>query len=168
MVGDPGVGKTAIAEGLAWLIVNGKAPKPLANATIYSLDMGALIAGTKFRGEFETRMKDLIDELKDTPESILFIDEIHMMIGAGASMDSSMDVSNLIKPALLPRGIFAQLALQHLLSIAKFLKKISTISAFLEKIDIKEPSVSDTIAILQGLKGILRRFSWRGIHRRCH
>ena len=131
MVGDPGVGKTAIAEGLAWLIVNGKAPKPLANATIYSLDMGALIAGTKFRGEFETRMKDLIDELKDTPESILFIDEIHMMIGAGASMDSSMDVSNLIKPALA-KGIFAQLALQHLLSIAKFLKRSCTISAFSE------------------------------------
>lgn len=157
LVGDPGVGKTAIAEGLAWLIVNGKAPKPLANATIYSLDMGALIAGTKFRGEFETRMKDLIDELKDTPESILFIDEIHMMIGAGASMDSSMDVSNLIKPALA-KGYIRSIGSTTFAEYRQIFEKDHALSRRFQKIDIKEPSVSDTITILQGLKGYYEDF----------
>ncbi|HAS97160.1 MAG TPA: ATP-dependent Clp protease ATP-binding subunit ClpA, partial [Acinetobacter nosocomialis] len=100
LVGDPGVGKTSIAEGLAWLIVNGKAPKPLSNAEIYSLDIGALVAGTKYRGDFEKRLKQLLNALKKNPNAILFIDEIHMIIGAGSSMGSTMDASNLIKPAL--------------------------------------------------------------------
>ena len=100
LVGDPGVGKTSIAEGLAWLIVNAKAPKPLANAEVYSLDIGALVAGTKYRGDFEKRLKQLLNALKKKPEAILFIDEIHMIIGAGSSMGSTMDASNLIKPAL--------------------------------------------------------------------
>lgn len=157
LVGDPGVGKTAIAEGLAWLIVNGKAPKPLTHATIYSLDMGALIAGTKFRGEFETRMKDLIDELKDTPEAILFIDEIHMIIGAGASMDSSMDVSNLIKPALA-KGHIRSIGSTTFAEYRQVFEKDHALSRRFQKIDIKEPSVSDTIAILQGLKGYYEDF----------
>ena len=100
LVGDPGVGKTSIAEGLAWLIVNGKAPKPLENAEVFSLDIGALVAGTKYRGDFEKRLKQLLNALKKKPEAILFIDEIHMIIGAGSSMGSTMDASNLIKPAL--------------------------------------------------------------------
>ncbi|MEG1573445.1 MAG: AAA family ATPase, partial [Bacteroidales bacterium] len=100
LVGDPGVGKTSIAEGLAWLIVNGKAPKPLADAEVFSLDIGALVAGTKYRGDFEKRLKQLLNALKKKPEAILFIDEIHMIIGAGSSMGSTMDASNLIKPAL--------------------------------------------------------------------
>lgn len=157
LVGDPGVGKTAIAEGLAWLITSGQAPKPLADATIYSLDMGALIAGTKFRGEFEARMKSLIDALKTMPEAILFIDEIHMIIGAGASMDSSMDVSNLIKPALA-KGEIRCIGSTTFIEYRQVFEKDHALSRRFQKIDIKEPSISDAIAILDGLKSYYEAF----------
>lgn len=152
LVGDPGVGKTAIAEGLAWLIVHDKAPKPLADATIYSLDMGALIAGTKFRGEFEARMKSLLDALKNLPDAILFIDEIHMVIGAGSSQDGSMDVSNLIKPALA-KGEIRCIGSTTVVEYRQIFEKDHALSRRFQKIDIQEPSIADSIAILQGLKG---------------
>lgn len=157
LVGDPGVGKTAIAEGLAWLIVNGRAPKPLADASIYSLDMGALVAGTKFRGEFEARMKSLIDALKMLPDAILFIDEIHMIIGAGASMDSSMDVSNLIKPALA-KGEIRCIGSTTFVEYRQVFEKDHALSRRFQKIDIKEPSIADAIAILNGLKNYYEEF----------
>jgi ATP-dependent Clp protease ATP-binding subunit ClpA len=100
LVGDPGVGKTAIAEGLAKKIVEGETPEVLPGATIYSLDMGALLAGTRYRGDFEERLKAVVKELEDHPDAILFIDEIHTVIGAGATSGGAMDASNLLKPAL--------------------------------------------------------------------
>src|SRR5690606_25913825 len=100
LVGEPGVGKTAIAEGLAWMIVEGKVPEPLQDAVVYSLDLGALLAGTKYRGDFEKRLKALLNDLKKQPNAILFIDEIHTIIGAGAASGGVMDASNLLKPAL--------------------------------------------------------------------
>ena len=100
-MGEPGVGKTAIAEGLAWLIVSNKAPEPLAKAVVYSLDLGSLLAGTKYRGDFEKRFKAVLNELAKQKEAILFIDEIHTIIGAGAASGGVMDASNLIKPVLV-------------------------------------------------------------------
>ncbi|MGS0639502.1 AAA family ATPase, partial [Citrobacter sp. VF227] len=100
LVGDPGVGKTAIAEGLAYRITRGEVPDILANAQVYSLDMGALLAGTKYRGDFEQRLKTVLKELKERPHAILFIDEIHTLIGAGAASGGTLDASNLLKPAL--------------------------------------------------------------------
>src|SRR5690606_24219970 len=100
LVGDPGVGKTAIAEGLAWKIINGQTPDILSKTTIYSLDMGALLAGTRYRGDFEERLKAVVKEMEDHPDAILFIDEIHTIIGAGATSGGAMDASNLLKPAL--------------------------------------------------------------------
>jgi ATP-dependent Clp protease ATP-binding subunit ClpA len=100
LVGDPGVGKTAIAEGLAWKIVQGEVPDVLAGATIFSLDMGALLAGTRYRGDFEERLKSVVNELEAAPDAVLFIDEIHTVIGAGATSGGAMDASNLLKPAL--------------------------------------------------------------------
>ncbi len=157
LVGDAGVGKTAIAEGLAWLITQGKAPKPLADVVIYSLDIGALIASTKYRGDFENRMKSLLNALKGKPNAVLFIDEIHTIIGAGATMNSSNDVSNLIKPALANgelRCIGSTTFVEH----RQLFEKDGALSRRFAKIDIKEPSVADTIEILQGLKGQYESF----------
>ncbi|OOR87845.1 ATP-dependent Clp protease ATP-binding subunit ClpA [Moraxella caviae] len=151
LVGDPGVGKTAIAEGLAWLIETGKAPKPLADCVIHALDLAALIAGTKFRGDFENRMKELLGELKDKPNVILFIDEIHSMIGAGSSMNSHVDVSNLIKPALA-NGELRCIGSTTFIEYRQIFEKDHALSRRFQKIDINEPSIDDTIAILQGLK----------------
>ena len=151
LVGEPGVGKTSIAEGLAWLIINDKAPKPLNGCVIYSLDIGSLIAGTKYRGDFEKRMKSLLDALKKKPNTILFIDEIHMIIGAGSSMSSNMDVSNLIKPALA-NGELRCIGSTTFTEYRQVFEKDHALSRRFQKIDVKEPSVDDSIDILRGLK----------------
>ncbi|ELA08565.1 ATPase AAA-2 [Moraxella macacae 0408225] len=151
LVGDPGVGKTSIAEGLAWLIVNDKAPKPLQDCEIYALDIGGLIAGTKFRGDFEKRIKALLDELKSTPNVILFIDEIHMIIGAGSSMNSTMDVSNLLKPALA-NGSLRCIGSTTFVEYRQVFEKDHSLARRFQKIDVNEPGIDDTIAILHGLK----------------
>lgn len=157
LVGDPGVGKTAIAEGLAWLIVNNKAPKALADVVIYSLDIGSLIAGTKYRGDFEKRIKELLTALKKQPNAVLFIDEIHTIIGAGTSMNSSMDVSNLIKPALA-NGELRCIGSTTFTEYRQLFEKDHALSRRFQKIDVKEPSISDAIEILQGLKNQYEEF----------
>lgn len=157
LVGEPGVGKTSIAEGLAWLIVNNKAPKPLASCVIYSLDIGALIAGTKYRGDFEKRLKALLKAVKKQPEAILFIDEIHMIIGAGSSMSSNMDASNLIKPALA-NGELRCIGSTTFTEYRQIFEKDHALSRRFQKIDIKEPSIEDSIEILRGLKSKYESF----------
>ncbi|MEG0828139.1 MAG: ATP-dependent Clp protease ATP-binding subunit ClpA [Acinetobacter sp.] len=157
LVGDPGVGKTSIAEGLAWLIVNGKAPKPLENAEVFSLDIGALVAGTKYRGDFEKRLKQLLNALKKKPEAILFIDEIHMIIGAGSSMGSTMDASNLIKPALA-NGSLRCIGSTTFQEYRQVFEKDHALSRRFQKIDVNEPSISETIDILRGLKSKFEDF----------
>ena len=157
LVGDPGVGKTSIAEGLAWLIVKGKAPKPLENAEVYSLDIGALVAGTKYRGDFEKRLKQLLNALKKKPDAILFIDEIHMIIGAGSSMASTMDASNLIKPALA-NGNLRCIGTTTFQEYRQVFEKDHALSRRFQKIDVNEPSISETIDILRGLKSKFEEF----------
>lgn len=157
LVGDPGVGKTSIAEGLAWLIVKGQAPKPLADAEIYSLDIGALVAGTKYRGDFEKRLKQLLNALKKKPHAILFIDEIHMIIGAGSSMGSTMDASNLIKPALA-NGSLRCIGSTTFQEYRQVFEKDHALSRRFQKIDIVEPTISEAIDILKGLKPKFEEF----------
>jgi len=150
-VGEAGVGKTAIAEGLANLIVDGKVPEFLADATIYSLDMGALLAGTKYRGDFEKRFKSLLKELEADKNAVLFIDEIHTIIGAGAASGGMMDASNLIKP-LLSGGKLRCLGSTTYQEYQSIFEKDRALARRFQKIDIAEPSVADTTKILQGLK----------------
>ncbi|OUS10469.1 ATP-dependent Clp protease ATP-binding subunit ClpA [Gammaproteobacteria bacterium 54_18_T64] len=151
LVGESGVGKTAIAEGLAKLIVEGKAAEPLANSVIYSLDMGALLAGTKYRGDFEKRFKGLLAELKEQEHAILFIDEIHTIIGAGAASGGVMDASNLLKP-LLTSGKLRCIGSTTYQEYRGIFDKDRALSRRFQKVDVPEPSVAETVDILKGLK----------------
>jgi ATP-dependent Clp protease ATP-binding subunit ClpA len=151
LVGDPGVGKTAIAEGLAQKIVKGETPEILGGATIYSLDMGALLAGTRYRGDFEERLKAVVTELENHPDAVLFIDEIHTVIGAGATSGGAMDASNLLKPAL-QGGKLRCMGSTTYKEYRQHFEKDRALSRRFQKIDVKEPSVEDTIKILKGLK----------------
>jgi len=150
-VGDPGVGKTAIAEGLARRIVKREVPEVLLNATIYSLDMGALLAGTRYRGDFEERLKAVVSELEAIEGSILFIDEIHTVIGAGATSGGSMDASNLLKPALAA-GILRCIGSTTYKEYRTHFEKDRALVRRFQKIDVNEPSIGDSVKILQGLK----------------
>ncbi|GAC1455448.1 MAG: ATP-dependent Clp protease ATP-binding subunit ClpA [Steroidobacteraceae bacterium] len=150
-VGEAGVGKTAIAEGLARLIIEGKVPEVLADCTIFALDMGALIAGTKYRGDFEKRLKGVITELKKLPGAILFIDEIHTVIGAGAASGGVMDASNLIKP-VLTNGEIRCIGSTTYQEYRGIFEKDHALARRFQKIDVVEPSVAETIEILFGLK----------------
>ncbi|WP_430464622.1 ATP-dependent Clp protease ATP-binding subunit ClpA [Tabrizicola sp.] len=151
LVGDPGVGKTAIAEGLAKKIVDKQTPDILSGATIYSLDMGALLAGTRYRGDFEERLKQVMKELEDHPDAILFIDEIHTVIGAGATSGGAMDASNLLKPAL-QGGKLRCMGSTTYKEFRQHFEKDRALSRRFQKIDVNEPSVPDAIKILMGLK----------------
>ena len=151
LVGDPGVGKTAIAEGLAHRIVNDETPEVLSNTTIFSLDMGALLAGTRYRGDFEERLKAVVTELEEHPDSVLFIDEIHTVIGAGATSGGAMDASNLLKPAL-QGGKLRTMGSTTYKEFRQHFEKDRALSRRFQKIDVNEPSVPDTIKILKGLK----------------
>ena len=151
LVGDPGVGKTAIAEGLAKKIVEGQTPEVLAGATIFSLDMGALLAGTRYRGDFEERLKAVVTELEDHPDAILFIDEIHTVIGAGATSGGAMDASNLLKPAL-QGGKLRCMGSTTYKEFRQHFEKDRALARRFQKIDVAEPSVDDAVKILKGLK----------------
>ncbi len=151
LVGDPGVGKTAIAEGLARKIVGREVPDVLSEATIYSLDMGALLAGTRYRGDFEERVKQVVKELENHANAILFIDEIHTVIGAGATSGGAMDASNLLKPALASGTLKCMGSTTYKEFRQHFEKDRALVRRF-QKIDVNEPSVEDTIRILRGLK----------------
>ncbi|MBR9653193.1 ATP-dependent Clp protease ATP-binding subunit ClpA [Thalassovita aquimarina] len=151
LVGDPGVGKTAIAEGLARKIVAGETPEVLAHTTIYSLDMGALLAGTRYRGDFEERLKAVMTELEEHPDAVLFIDEIHTVIGAGATSGGAMDASNLLKPAL-QGGKLRCMGSTTYKEFRQHFEKDRALSRRFQKIDVNEPSVEDSVKILKGLK----------------
>ncbi|RZP18040.1 MAG: ATP-dependent Clp protease ATP-binding subunit ClpA [Erythrobacter sp.] len=150
-VGDPGVGKTAIAEGLARKIVEGDVPEVLQEAVIYSLDMGALLAGTRYRGDFEERLKQVVTELEGMPEAILFIDEIHTVIGAGATSGGAMDASNLLKPAL-SSGAIRCIGSTTYKEFRNHFEKDRALLRRFQKIDVNEPTIEDTVKILKGLK----------------
>jgi len=151
LVGESGVGKTAIAEGLAKLIVDGQVPDVIKDSTVHALDLGALLAGTKYRGDFEKRLKALLNELKETPNQILFIDEIHTIIGAGAASGGVMDASNLLKP-LLASGEIRCIGSTTYQEYRGIFDKDRALSRRFQKIDVEEPSVEDTYNILKGLK----------------
>ena len=157
LVGDPGVGKTAIAEGLARKIINDEVPEVLQDCTIFSLDMGSLLAGTRYRGDFEERIKSVVKELEDMPDAILFIDEIHTVIGAGATSGGAMDASNLLKPAL-QSGTLRCIGSTTYKEFRQYFEKDRALVRRFQKIDIVEPSVPDTIKILKGLKPYFEEF----------
>ncbi|HEX5372861.1 MAG TPA: AAA family ATPase, partial [Aquabacterium sp.] len=151
LVGEAGVGKTAIAEGLAWRITQGDVPDVLADAEVFALDMGALLAGTKYRGDFEQRLKAVIKQLKEQTNSVLFIDEIHTLIGAGAASGGTLDASNLLKPAL-SSGQLKCIGATTFTEYRGIFEKDAALSRRFQKVDVVEPSVQETIEILKGLK----------------
>ena len=156
-VGDPGVGKTAIAEGLAKRIVEGDVPEVLKDCTIFALDMGALLAGTRYRGDFEERLKQVIKEIEEMPGAIMFIDEIHTVIGAGATSGGAMDASNLLKPAL-SSGTIRCIGSTTYKEYRQFFEKDRALVRRFQKIDVNEPSVEDSIEIMKGLKPYFEDF----------
>jgi ATP-dependent Clp protease ATP-binding subunit ClpA len=151
LVGEAGVGKTAIAEGLAWRIVQKDVPEILGDSQVYSLDMGALLAGTKYRGDFEQRLKGVLRALKDKPNAILFIDEIHTLIGAGAASGGTLDASNLLKPAL-SQGTLKCIGATTFTEYRGIFEKDAALSRRFQKVDVVEPSIEQTVEILKGLK----------------
>ena len=157
LVGDPGVGKTAIAEGLARKIVNGAVPEVLSGATVFALDMGALLAGTRYRGDFEERLKQVMKEIEQHKDAILFIDEIHTVIGAGATSGGAMDASNLLKPALA-QGSLRCIGSTTYKEYRQYFEKDRALVRRFQKIDVKEPSVADAVEILKGLKPYFEEF----------
>ncbi|WP_412178955.1 ATP-dependent Clp protease ATP-binding subunit ClpA [Rhizobium sp. TRM95796] len=156
-VGDPGVGKTAIAEGLAKRIVEKQVPEALLDATIFSLDMGTLLAGTRYRGDFEERLKQVVKELEDFPGAVLFIDEIHTVIGAGATSGGAMDASNLLKPAL-SSGAIRCIGSTTYKEYRQFFEKDRALVRRFQKIDVNEPNIDDAIEIIKGLKPYFEEF----------
>src|SRR5580698_8971855 len=157
LVGDPGVGKTAIAEGLARKIVNSDVPEVLSESTVFALDMGALLAGTRYRGDFEERLKQVMKEIEQHKDAILFIDEIHTVIGAGATSGGAMDASNLLKPALA-QGTLRCIGSTTYKEYRQYFEKDRALVRRFQKIDVKEPSVADAIEILKGLKPYFEEF----------
>lgn len=157
LIGEPGVGKTAIAEGLAQKIVEGEVPEKLKNAVIYSLDLGGLLAGTKFRGDFEGRLKAVVKEIGKRPGAILFIDEIHTIVGAGATSGGSMDASNLLKPALANGDISCIGSTTHS-EYRQYFEKDRALNRRFQRIDVNEPSTQDCIEILKGLRSSYEEF----------
>ncbi|MBM3562886.1 MAG: ATP-dependent Clp protease ATP-binding subunit ClpA [Alphaproteobacteria bacterium] len=157
LVGDPGVGKTAIAEGLARKIVSGEVPDVLAGATVFALDMGALLAGTRYRGDFEERLKQVVKEIENHKNAILFIDEIHTVIGAGATSGGAMDASNLLKPALA-QGVLRCIGSTTYKEYRQYFEKDRALVRRFQKIDVNEPSIPDAIEIMKGLKPYFEEF----------
>ena len=151
LVGEAGVGKTAIAEGLAWRVTQGDVPEILQNAVVYSLDMGALLAGTKYRGDFEQRLKAVLKQMKNNPNGILFIDEIHTIIGAGSASGGTLDASNLLKPAL-SSGQLKCIGATTFNEFRGVFEKDHALSRRFQKIDVNEPTIEQTVQILRGLK----------------
>ena len=164
-VGDAGVGKTAIAEGLARKIVEGDVPEVLKGATIYALDMGSLLAGTRYRGDFEERLKAVMKELEKHPDAILFIDEIHTVIGAGATSGGALDASNLLKPALAS-GNMRCIGSTTYKEYRQFFEKDRALVRRFQKIDVAEPTIPDAIEIVKGLRPVLRGLPQAQVHRR--
>ena len=157
LVGDPGVGKTAIAEGLARKIVRGEVPEVLEGATVFSLDMGTLLAGTRYRGDFEERLKQVVKEIEAHPNAIMFIDEIHTVIGAGATSGGAMDASNLLKPALA-QGTLRCIGSTTYKEYRQYFEKDRALVRRFQKVDVNEPSIPDAIEIVKGLKPYYEEF----------
>ena len=166
-VGDPGVGKTAIAEGLARRIVEGEVPEVLANATVFALDMGTLLAGTRYRGDFEERLKQVVKEIEAYPNAILFIDEIHTVIGAGATSGGAMDASNLLKPALAS-GTLRCIGSTTYKEYRQYFEKDRALVRRFQKIDVDEPTVAGHHRDPQGPEALLRGVPQAALHQRRH